>query len=60
MLEEGEKTGHQIEEELGIGSGQVCRWRKALQQERQEGLRAFPGNGRPRDEELVALRKEVR
>jgi transposase-like protein len=27
---------------------------------RATGLRAFPGHGRPRDEELVRLRKEVR
>ncbi len=60
MLEAGEKTGHQIEEELGVGSGQVYRWRRALQEERQGGLKAFPGNGRPRDEELAALRKEVK
>ena len=55
MLEAGEKTGHQIEMDLGIGSGQVYRWRKALE---ASGERAFPGNGTPRDEELVRLRKE--
>ena len=60
MLEEGVKTGHQIEQELGIGSGQVYRWRKALEAEGREGMRAFPGNGKPRDEELAGLRKEVR
>jgi len=60
MLEEGSKTGHQIEQELGIGSGQVYRWRKALEAESREGIRAFPGNGRARDEELATLRKEVK
>jgi transposase len=56
MLEAGEKSGHQIEKDLGIGSGQVYRWRKELE---ASGERAFPGNGTPRDEELVRLRKEV-
>ena len=57
MLEEGEKTGHEIEAELGIGAGQVYRWRRELQ---ADGQRAFPGNGKPRDEELAQLRKENR
>jgi transposase len=56
MLEAGEKNGRQIEKDLGIGSGQVYRWRKELE---AAGERAFPGNGTPRDEELVRLRKEV-
>ena len=60
MLEEGRKSGHEIEAELGIGTGQVYRWRKALEAERQEGINAFPGNGRAGDEELAELRKEVR
>ena len=55
MLEAGEKPGHQIEQDLGIGSGQVYRWRKELE---ASGERAFPGNGTPRDEELMRLRKE--
>jgi transposase len=55
MLEAGEKGGHQIEKDLGIGSGQVYKWRKELA---ATGERAFPGNGTPRDEELMKLRKE--
>lgn len=57
MLERGEKAGHQIEVELGIGSGQIYRWRAQLAAE-SRGMRAFPGNGRARDEELATLRKE--
>ena len=59
MLERGEKSGQQIEEDLGIGKGVVYRWRRQLGGERP-GLRAFPGNGKPRDEELAALQKEVK
>ena len=55
LLESGTKPGHQIERDLGIGKGQIYRWRKQLS---QDGDRAFPGNGRSRDEELAALRKE--
>jgi len=51
----GESSGHQLEQELGIGSGQVYRWRKELE---ASGEQAFPGNGNPRDEELARLRKE--
>lgn len=57
LLEDGEKSGQHIEKELGIGAGQVRRWPRELE---AEGERAFPGNGNPRDEELAALRKEVK
>jgi len=56
MLEAGDRTGQQIEVDLGIGSGQVYKWRKELA---ASGQRAFPGNGTARDEELVRLRKEL-
>ena len=55
MLEAGDRTGQQIEKDLGIGSGQVYKWRRELA---AAGARAFPGNGSPRDEELARLRKE--
>jgi len=55
MLEAGDRSGQQIEQDLGIGSGQVYKWRKELS---ASGQRAFPGNGTPRDEELTRLRKE--
>jgi len=56
LLEAGDRTAKQIEHELGIGSGQVGKWRRELT---ASGERAFPGNGTARDEELVRLRKEV-
>jgi transposase len=55
MLEAGGKSGNQIERDLGIASGQLYKWRKELA---SHDRRAFPGNGNPRDEELVRLRKE--
>jgi transposase-like protein len=57
LLESGTKPGHEIERDLGIGSGQVYRWRKQFS---EDGARAFPSNGKSRDEELAALRKEVK
>jgi transposase-like protein len=59
LLNAGGKNGHEIEADLGIGSGQVYRWRKQLEAEGAQGLRAFPGHGRPRDEELARLRREL-
>jgi len=59
LLNTSGKSGHDIEADLGIGSGSIYRWRRQLEAEGTQGLRAFPGNGRPRDEELVRLRKEL-
>ena len=56
LLEQGIKSGPEIERDLGIGRGQIYRWRAQL---RAEGIRAFPGNGNPRDEELAMLRREL-
>ena len=55
MLEGGTKTAREIEQDLEIGSGQVYRWKKLFV---EDGGRAFPGNGKPRDAELAELRKE--
>lgn len=58
LLNSSGESGHEIERDLGIGYGSIYRWRKQLEAEGSEGMRAFPGNGRPRDEELAQLRKE--
>ena len=55
MLEAGTKTGREIEQDLEIGGGQVYRWKKLFV---EDGGRAVPGNGKPRDAELAELRKE--
>jgi transposase len=57
MLETSGKSGHEIEKDLGIGSGQIYRWRKQLEEERY-GRRAFPGTGNARDEEIARLKRE--
>ena len=56
MLNSG-KSGREVERELEIGAGMAYRWRRELAGE-VNGLRAFPGNGAPRDEELARLKRE--
>ena len=46
----------QIAADLGIGATVLGRWRRELRQEHDQ---AFRGNGRPREEELVQLRREL-
>jgi transposase-like protein len=38
----------------------VRKWAQKAHEAAGDGLRAFPGRGRPRDEELARLRKENR
>ncbi len=50
-------TLKQIGEELGVGAGLLGKWRKQLQADGQ--ILAFPGKGKPRDEEMAALKREL-
>lgn len=59
LLESGTKSGREIEEDLGVGRGMIYRWRRQLEEQHKAGIRAFPGHGNPRDEELVRLRREL-
>jgi len=54
MLESPGVRVSQIAAELGIEANVLGRWRRELRQEP-----AFVGNGRPRDEELANLRREL-
>jgi len=56
MLESPGVSVSQIATELGIGATVLGRWRREL---RQGPTQAFGGNGRPRDEELALLRREL-
>jgi transposase len=45
----------QVARDIGVGSGQLFRWRREL-----EGSgKAFTGSGVPRDQELLALKREL-
>ena len=56
MLESPGVSVSQIAAELGIGATVLGRWRREW---RQESAQAFVGQGRPRDEHLALLRREL-
>ena len=58
LLETSGKTATQLEEELGIGSTNISRWKRQFA---KEGIQAFPGKGHLTDseEEVRRLRREV-
>lgn len=56
LLEATGKSAREIEIDLGIGKGNLARWRR---ESREENIKAFPGHGVPRDEEMAKLRKEL-
>jgi transposase-like protein len=53
-----EKPVRQIAQDLGINENQLYRWIQQAREAAGTGLPPFPGHGRPRDGELVRLRKE--
>lgn len=57
LLETSGKSATQIERDLGIGSGNLYRWKRKLAQDGQE---AFPGQGRltPDQEQIRQLKRE--
>lgn len=56
MLDAPGVSVSQVAAELGIGATVLGRWRREL---RREPAQAFPGHGRPREEELSQLRREL-
>ena len=46
----------QVAKELGLNPGMLGRWRHELN---GHGSKAFQGQGKPRDEELSALKREL-
>jgi transposase len=47
----------QAARDLGLTPNVLHRWKREL---RDDGARAFPGNGNPRDEEIARLKRELR
>jgi transposase len=60
LAEKGEKPVIQVARDLGINDTVLHRWMQQARESSGTGLPAFPGHGRPRDEELARLRKEVK
>jgi transposase len=57
LLETSGKSASELERELGIGKGNLSRWRRKLAEDDQG---AFPGHGRlpPEQEEFRRLKRE--
>jgi transposase len=57
LLETSGKSAAQLERELGIGDGCMCRWKRQFA---EEGENAFPGHGRvtPDQEHIHQLERE--
>jgi transposase len=60
LAEKREKPISQIADDLGVNESVLRRWMQQAREAEQGGLPPFPGHGRPRDEEMTRLRKEVK
>ena len=58
LAEKREKPIGKIALDLGLNESVLRRWMQEAREAEGTGIRAFPGRGRPRDEELIRLRKE--
>jgi transposase-like protein len=54
----GEKPVRQVAMDLGVNESVLYRWMQQARESAGTGLPAFPGHGRPKDEDLTRLRKE--
>ena len=59
LCQSGDRTMKSIAGDLGIHPTLLGQWVRASEEEKFSGLKAFPGKGKARDEELAQLRKEV-
>ena len=60
LAEKKEKPISQIALDLGLNEGVLYRWIQRARGAAGTGLPVFPGHGRPRDEEIARLKKEVK
>jgi transposase len=54
-----EKSAKDIADGLGISPENLRRWLRESEEAEAKGIKAFPGQGIPRDEEITKLRKKV-
>ena len=57
LAEVGDKTASQVARELGLRVNQIWKWRQQL--EREAAVGAPAKRGRPPDDEMAGLRREV-
>ena len=55
-----EKPVSQVAKDLGLNESMLGRWMTEARKAAGTGITVFPGRGKPRDEELTRLRKEVK
>ena len=55
----GDRKPGELAMELGISGNMLARWKREVMQAQEGTLKAFPGKGNARDEEVARLRKEV-
>jgi transposase len=60
LAEKREKPVGRIAADLGLHESVLRRWMQQAREAAGSGLPPFPGHGRPRDQELARLRKEVK
>ena len=58
LVRKGEKPASRIAADLGISDNVLYRWMSQSRESAETGIKAFPGRGKHRDEELARLRKE--
>ena len=56
MANQPEVSKAQVSRELGISATMIARWSRELG---ESGAKAFGGQGKARDEEMVALKREL-
>ena len=52
------KSAQEVAADLGIHQENLSRWIREDKESKTKNIRAFPGQGNPRDEELYRLKKE--
>jgi transposase len=60
LAEKREKPVSQVAKDLGINDNMLYKWMYQNRGSGATGIQAFPGRGKPRDEEITRLRKEVK
>ena len=55
LCQESNIKQRDFEEEMGIGSGCISHWKRELRESEEQ---TFPGNGKPRDQEIALLKRE--
>jgi transposase len=59
LYQSSDRTAKDIAQELGIDRSCLSNWIREIKESEGTGIKIFPGQGNPRDEELHRLRKEV-